>query len=399
MSREDLSLGERVHLASKDLRGILKPSIWAALAGLALIGLALTWTYNTTNVLEEYGYHENHLNAPDGPLCDPLEPVVSIDSNPAMIVLNKGFGAEKAGLQNGDTIIRINDVEIPDAATLENWNSFLPEVKAGDVVEVIVLRNNEQISYMVEILADESQDGRPIIGVLIPYSCDSYFFLDEEEKSLTLDAIRLIDYNLSSIYQLNIVFGVIFGYFLISTLWKGRKLRDEIDDWEDAYLDQHYILTFETNKPQGKSNGEKIFNMTQAVFPELRKKNGKPEKWRGTIEGKDDYVFDCYQETNEKEPRYFIAKHFGKEKIDLEKVQEFCDMVIEGTTAETMKEKFKKWSSAKEAFRVIVVGENYDEKFLKDRTRQKLMNELKFDKPVDLILEVDGNYQVLWVES
>jgi len=113
LSREDLSLGERVHLASKDLRGILKPSIWAAIAGLALIGLAMTWTYNTTNVLEEYGYHENHLNAPDGPLCDSLDPIVSSDSDPAMIVLNKGFGAEKAGIQKGDTIIRINDFEIP----------------------------------------------------------------------------------------------------------------------------------------------------------------------------------------------------------------------------------------------------------------------------------------------
>ncbi len=396
MTREDLSLGERVHLASKDLRKIMNPSIWAALAGLGLIGIAVVLTYNTTTILDEYGYHEHHYNSAEGPTCNPLDQLVTADSEPARIVVLEGDGAEKAGLRSGDVIVRINGVQTPDAKTAENWRSFLTEVRPGDTVEVQVTRGGQNLSFMVE--TTQGKNGEALIGFLIPYSCEEYFFFSEEEKQLTLDSIRQIDRNLSDAFDLYIVFGSIFGYFLIWTIWKGRKLRKEIDDWEDTYLDQHYILTFETNTPKGNTNGEKIFNMAQAVFPELRQKNNKPEKWKGVVMGENGYEFDCYQETNEKEQKYFIAKHFGKEKIDLEKIQELCNMAMKGVPAKTLKEKWKKFGSAKPAFRVICVGENYDEKLLKDRSRQREMDKLEFEYPVDLILEKAGNYQVLWAD-
>ena len=264
------------------------------------------------------------------------------------------------------------------------------------MIEVEITRDGQNISFMVE--TSQYDDGKPLIGFLIPYSCETYFFFSEEQKQLTLDSIRQIDSNLSRSYNLYYIFGAIFGYFLIWTIWKGRKLKKEIDEWEDAYLDQHYVLTFETNTPQGKTDGEKIFNMAQMVFPELRKKDGKPEKWKGVVMGKNGYQFDCFQETNESEPRYFIAKHFGKEKIDLEKIQELCNKAKEGGEAKTLKEKWIKMSSSKPAFRVICVGENYGEKLLKDRSRQKGMYELDFEYPIDLILEKNGNYSVLWVD-
>lgn len=400
MVEQEISLGERVHLASKDLRNILKPSTWAAIAGLGLIGLAFTWTYSTSSVLEEYGFHENRLNSPQGPLCDVLDPLVNSDSDPAMIVVLKGWGAERAGIQKGDTIVGINGMEIPNAASLDDWHNQLPDVKAGDIVEVTIVRDGERRSFMVETTADQTQGGRPIIGVVVPYSCQSYFFLNEEEKSLTLDSIRQIDNNLSSIYGLNIIFGAIFGYFLIWTLWKGKKLRNEMDEWEQAYLDQHYVLTFETNKPKGRSNGEKIFNMAQTVFPELRMKGGGLKKVQEKIVGKDGYEFDCYGYTNEDEPRLFVVKHFGKNKVTLEKLQEFCDKAKKGLPASSLKDKLKKLNEiGNPIFRIICVSEVYDEKFMNDESLQKVMDELNFDGPIDLILEKDENYSVLWVEA
>ena len=400
MEKPEVSLGERVHIASKGLKNILTPSLWAAIAGLGLIGLAFTWTYSTSNVLEEYGFHENHWNFPEGPLCNVLDPLVDSDSDPAMIVVFDGGGAERAGIQNGDTIVEINGMEIPDAASLENWDKRLPDVKAGDVIEVIAEHDGQRQSFMVETAADQSQEGRPIIGVIIPYSCESYFFFDEEQKSLTLDSIRQIDTNLTSTYTLFAIFGVIFGWFLIWTLWKGKKLRNEMDEWEEAYLDQHYVLTFETNKPKGKTNGEKIFNMAQAVFPELRKKDGSFEKWKGKVVTDNGYEFDCIQTTNEDEKKVFLAKHFGKNKIDLETLQELHDNIRKGPEAHTLKEKIQKFNLIiAPTFRLICVGEVYDDKFMNDESLQKVMDELDFNDPIDLILEKDGNYSVLWVDT
>jgi len=232
----------------------------------------------------------------------------------------------------------------------------------------------------------------------VPRTCQEYYFLSDTEKTLTLSALRDIDTNLSGIRVFVIFFAAIFGYFLIWTLWKGRKLKRDVDEWEEAYLDQYYVLTFETMKPSGSTNGEKIFNMAQTVFPELRMKDGKPEKWKGEVEGKDGYKFDCYQATNESERRLFVVKHFGKEKIDLEKLQELCDMAKKGKAVTTLKEKIKKLDSMK-FFRIICVGENYDEKFLKARSLDKIMDDLDFEEPIDLILEKDGNYSVLWAET
>src|SRR5439155_4212641 len=120
----------------------------------------------------------------------------------------------------------------------------------------------------------------PILGLTVPRTCQEYYFLSDKEKTLTLEAIRDIDTMLGNIRLFVIAFAIIFGYFLIWTLWKGKKLKADIDAWEEAYLDQYYVLTFETAKPSGSTNGEKIFNLAQTVFPELRKKDGKPEKWK-----------------------------------------------------------------------------------------------------------------------
>jgi len=398
LDKEELTLGERVHLASKDLKNILRPSIYAALIGLGLMGLGLASVFNSTSVFEEYGYHEDHYNFPGGPICSTLDPLVNSENDPAKVAILEGGGAQSAGMQNGDVVVRINDMEIPDAKTAESWQEFFPSVQVGDEVEVEISRNDENISLLVETT---TEDGiTPVIGFIIPYSCDSYFFFDDEGKQLTLESIREIDGYISNLYNLLIAFGILFGYFLVWTLWKGRKLKKEVNDWEDAYLDQHYILTFETNVPKGKTNGEKILNMAQTVFPELRQKNGKPEKWKGETISHNNYTFDCYQPTNEEDvDTVFVAKHFGKEKITLETLQELVEIAKKKLPADTLKGKLKNLADTTDIFRLICVGEEYDSVFLKDKTLEKAMDELDFLYPIDLIHEKDGNYSVLWVEN
>lgn len=398
MEKAGLSLGERVHLASKGLRNILDPSIGASIIGLILIVVTGSSVFYATSTINEYGHNEYRVNSSDGPPCDVSNFVEVKDSDPANIIVGEGLGADKAGIRNGDIITKINGVDITDAETLKKWSTLVVGVKPGDFVKVEVLRNKEQKEFTVLTIKSEDNPSLPRIGVIIPQTCATYYFLNDKEKSLTLDAIRNINDHLGDIYLTVGAFFLLFVYFLVWTLWKGRKLKAEIDDWEYAYLDQHYILTFETNSPKGSTNGEKIFNMAQTVFPELRKKNGKPEKWQGKESGKDGYEFDCFQVTNESKPELFVAKHFGKTEVDLEKLQELCDVAKESRSEDTLNKKIKKLKEM-DILRIICVAENYDAPFLKDRTREKIMDEFKSEYPIDLILEKDGNYQVLWVEA
>lgn len=66
--------------------------------------------------------------------------------------------AEKAGLQNGDVILKSGDVEIVDAADLER--SFFGK-RAGDPVDLLVQRGDSEEQITVEIAALSSSQTRP----------------------------------------------------------------------------------------------------------------------------------------------------------------------------------------------------------------------------------------------
>jgi len=196
--------------------------------------------------------------------------------------------------------------------------------------------------------------------------------------------------------------GIILIYFAFTLVGQLRKLRSEVSNWENAYLDQNYLLTFETNPPAGSTDGEKIFNMTQIVFPELRKPNGKPEKWKGIVKGTDGYEFDCFQTTNAKkdeEKEILVVKHFGDTKITKEKLQELCDAAKESQKEKSVEKKIEK-AYEMEIFRIICVGRNYEPKLIKNEKYQdSVMADLDFDGLIDLILEEEGNYTVIRFET
>ena len=389
MSEEsELSLGQRVHLAQRDLKSFLKTPIIAIGIGIVLIGLVIPITLDTRNFLDNFGQFEERLNSVDGPNCVLNDFTGTEADDPSQVVVIEGLGADKAGIKSGDFITSINAVPISSTRDVLNWQNLVPGIKPGDNVDVGVLRDGTPLSFNVKTTELTDDPTKPMIGVNAADSCAVYFTLNEGVVFSEGD-IDYVYINLDLIFITNVIFGLILIYFAYTLLGKLLKLRSEVIQWEEAYLDQNYLLTFETNPPQGATDGEKIFNMAQTVFPELRKSNGKPEKWKGKVIGKDNYEFDCFQPTNVKkdeDKEMLVVKHFGDSKITSEKIQEACFAAEKTADIDIL--------------RFIIVGRNFEEKLLKDDGyHDEVMDNLDFDYYVDLILEKDNNYTVIVFET
>jgi hypothetical protein len=48
-----------------------------------------------------------------------------------------------------------------------------------------------------------------------------------------------------------------------------RRNIQRLKDWQPDYLEQSYIIVFETILPKGNTTSEKVLNLSRAVFPEL----------------------------------------------------------------------------------------------------------------------------------
>ena len=229
--------------------------------------------------------------------------------------------------------------------------------------------------------------------------CVSYFILDKGYANSD-DVLRLVLAQLKTIALILGMFAIVIMLALFKWTPKIRKIKSKLIDWENDFLDESFIITFNTNRPEGNTNGEKIFNLSQKVFPELRQSDGKQELWKGTFKGKDDYEFDCYQATNLKKKsnvEFFIAKHFVDNPITLDELQKACTAARKSMRIYLQKNKMK--DDSFEIFRFICVGRNYDPQFLEEKTREELMDQLDFEYPIDLILEEkDENYRVLWID-
>jgi len=385
MSEEsELSLAQRVHLTQRDLKSFLKTPIIAIGIGIVLIGLVIPITLDTRNFLDTFGYFDGKLNSVDGPSCI-SEDFTGVQADfPSQVLVIEGSGADKVGMKSGDFIKSINGVPISSTGDVLNWQNLVLGIKPGDNVDVEILRDGVPLSFNVKTTESIDEPTKPMIGIYNAVSCTLYFILKEGVVFSQKD-IDFVYNNLDIILLTNGIFGIVLIYFAFTLVGKLRRLRSEVIHWEDAYLDQNYLLTFETNPPHGSTDGEKIFNMAQTVFPELRKRNGKPEKWKGTIKGKEGYEFDCFQTTNAKkdeEKEILVVKHFGDTKITPDKIQEVC-------TAADKSRKFVKEIKNSEEMDILRLIDYQDE----------VMDDLDFDYNVDLILEEEGNYTVIRFET
>ena len=78
-----------------------------------------------------------------------------------VLSLIDGGGAQQAGIQENDVIIKINDVNIASAVDLQK-NPLEP----GDMVDVTVLRDGSQIVFPVTIMASPDDPERGLIGIM-----------------------------------------------------------------------------------------------------------------------------------------------------------------------------------------------------------------------------------------
>ena len=78
-----------------------------------------------------------------------------------VLSLIDGGGAQQAGIQENDVIIKINDVNIASAIDLQK-NPLEP----GDVVDVTILRDGSQIVFPVTIMASPDDPERGLIGIM-----------------------------------------------------------------------------------------------------------------------------------------------------------------------------------------------------------------------------------------
>ena len=390
----ELNLGQKVHLARRNLKSVLNYTYISLSIGIIITVMVLLIGIPSIQFIESFGVWENRLNSADGPRCNPNEYTGSL-LDPAGITVIKDTGAEESGIQDGDIITKINDLEIPNVQSLkDDWPAKLPDVKPGDTVEVLVNRNGESLSFLVKTIPHTDDSSRPMIGVdYLENICIIYFISND---NFAQSELELVLFGLWAIVIIVIVFGIVVIFGIIFYRSKINKLNQEIEEWEGDYLDENYYLAFETNVPTGKTNGEKIFRMAQLVFPELRKEDLSPEKWKGEVVGAEKFVFDCFQTTSDDE-QVFIAKHFGDEKIDKEKLKELVNIVKESLQMEALNKKIKD-DKYKEVMRIVCVGSNYDEKLLEDKSRDEIMDTLVSDYLIDLILEKDGNYTVLQTE-
>ena len=94
------------------------------------------------------------------------EPFLSSFYEPAedgVLVLSviDGGGAQQAGIQENDVIIKINDVNIASAIDLQK-NPLEP----GDMVNVTILRDGSQVVFPVTIMASPDDPERGLIGIM-----------------------------------------------------------------------------------------------------------------------------------------------------------------------------------------------------------------------------------------
>jgi hypothetical protein len=188
-----------------------------------------------------------------------------------------------------------------------------------------------------------------------------------------------------------------------------KKLKN-LEEWDKDYLKQAYYIVFQTTIPSGNTVGEKMLNLAKLVFPELREDydiyasiserlessflrlvlKEKPHQelisrslnYRVKKYSKDkEYKLDLALKTR---LGYFIVKHFKDTTITPSEIRE----LIKAIKSEFGKSK---------VFRAILVSKAYDPIFLERTSIRNLAKKLQIDFKIDLIVEEENGYSVLWV--
>ncbi len=196
--------------------------------------------------------------------------------------------------------------------------------------------------------------------------------------------------------------------FLIFMIFRSKRFYDELNTWNEEYLQSSYTLIFDTTIPKGNTTGEKVLSLASLIFPQLRAdyfdyyyvanfakaffKRKFTKSWKDKIEASlnyrvgQEYYLDVALRTLE---GYFIVKSFGDSVVTVDNLKELIM---------TISNKFRNKYGRLDVFRVIVVARDYDQPFLNRESLEQMMKgELKSKFDIDLIVEEQVGYTVLWI--
>ena len=213
--------------------------------------------------------------------------------------------------------------------------------------------------------------------------CTVFFPLSDSLKPLH----EVIGYSLDKINIMVIIFALIVGIQGIMgfQIIRSDKMRKNLKELRAELVRQSYLLNFQTTVPTGASSLEKIMNLCTSVFPELDKEKVTELTKSQTISyranGVDKmYTFDSVLLTNEGN---FIVKFFGG-SVAFKDIEELVSAV-------------SGYFKDEKVFRVVSVANVYDELFATHGLVDK-MNRLKRKFNIDLIIEREYEYSMIWID-
>jgi len=412
LTEDDLTLGQKIHMKRSELRSSLRLHWVMLVVGIVLIVLTVGVASNAIQFFESFGNYEYRFWSMDGPTCNTDDYTGSIENWPPTITSTTA-GSYEAGLLSGDNIVRINDYDIKNLGDLYAWDENLPEVKPGDYVDVIVLRDGQEMTFSVKTTGEEYfGDIRSRIGVDTPADelvnpCINWFVPNKIDDFTANDLQTSMGW-LWIQATVGVIIGVVLLWIFFEVRKRNSKLLSELNEWEEHFIDEDYVVTFSTTKPKGKTNGEKVFNMARDVFPELRAQDAglPPLKWAGVVENSNGYKFDVFQKFGEDTDEVFVVKHFGDTVVTLKKANEACAEAKFAVKDEKVQAEV---GNPLYVNRLIIIAKTFDDSIIPTISPtdddldvaklEKAMDKIDADFYVDFMEEDEkGRFNVLWVD-
>lgn len=246
------------------------------------------------------------------------------------------------------------------------------------IVALIILTSVAMVAwYLLRAeLAKYGEVGEAELG-FTPYDTSEY----------PTELLNVIVEQQGTIFSLLVLILIVLAGILGWLLLRGLRAYGRLEEWDKDYLDEAYILNFETTLPKGETTGQKILNQARSIFPEIRtlkKKKGKSEEeiisesLNCTV---DSYILDVALETKE---GYFIVKDFKDKVVTLEELKQLIKIIG----------KIKDGN----IFRIICVAKEYDKSLLQQESLERqITKELKTEYAIDLLVEQKATYSVLWI--
>ena len=213
---------------------------------------------------------------------------------------------------------------------------------------------------------------------------------------------------------------IAFSPFMILLYFRLRRINKQLNLWIQEYMKNTYVLVFNTTIPKGKYTAEKIFNLAKKVFPELQENYSKfytidkighlairlfftklmskktvrivTDEVNSKVDN-NKYYIDLAIKTLE---GYFIVKDFNEKIVTLDELRNFLKIIDKTINKQKIK-KVWKFNRNPKIFRLVILAKNYDQQFLERDSLEKTMTEeLKINFKVDLIIEDNIGYTILW---